>query len=454
VSEAAPTAVWSRRPWAPLIARYGQALPLALVVVVLVGEAIVLGWNSQHYWWLASYDADASQRYAYVVGQEHRLPTTAETTVWHNPPLFFAAAAVLEKLGGAVGLEPRENAVQIFSAACVLGIVLFTGLIARELSPRRPWVWALAVLVAASTPVLVRAGSLYHPEPLAAFLTTAGTYVVVRMLARPPVRLFLWAASAGVLLALANLTRTWALAALGASIFALALRARIDRGRRWVGATLVVAIVAGALTGPWFVVKWIKHGSPLAYSQPVPEQWLQRGRPPEFFFGLALGEVFVNPYQPAFRNHLAATVYSDWWGDYWRTYHMPVELRNEPALLPAEYASPLRTQSWVGLLITVPVLAGFVILARRVWTRRDTAAAAVWLSLSLLAVSFVGFLWRYPKQDGDNIKALYVLNAAPLVAILAAVALERLARGNAVLRAAVAVALLAYLVPTVSFLWL
>ena len=43
------------------------------------------------------------------------------------------------------------------------------------------------------------------------------------------------------------------------------------------------AAVMAVLTGPWFAYKAIEHGSPLAYSQPNPEQWRQRGRPLAFW---------------------------------------------------------------------------------------------------------------------------------------------------------------------------
>jgi hypothetical protein len=74
------------------------------------------------------------------------------------------------------------------------------------------------------------------------------------------------------------------------------------------------------------------------------------------------------------------------------------------------------------------------------------------LSLGLLAVAFVGFLVRYPKLDGDNMKALYVLNAAPVAAIAAAFAFSRLAARSAAWLAVVAVALAIVIVPTVYFL--
>jgi hypothetical protein len=70
----------------------------------------------------------------------------------------------------------------------------------------------------------------------------------------------------------------------------------------------------------------------------------------------------------------------------------------------------------------------------------------------LLALSFVAFLARYPKQDGDNIKALYLLNAAPVVALACAVGLTTLAgSGRGRRTAAVAASVAAGLV-TLGFL--
>jgi hypothetical protein len=212
-----------------------------------------------------------------------------------------------------------------------------------------------------------------------------------------------------------------------------------------------VAVASAALVVPWLVVKAATYGSPLAYSRPVAEQWRQHGRPASFWLDLSPADVVQRPYQPWFRNVLVPTVYADWWGDYWRAWRVPPALHDEPDTLPASDAGPLRRQSLAGLAISVAILAGLVALAVGAWRRRDAAAATLVLSVALLAVSFVGFLVQYPKQDGDNIKALYVLNAAPVLAVCGAYTLAWLAarsRLGAVLAAAVVLALA---VPTALF---
>src|SRR5262245_29157205 len=158
-------------------------VPLLLSAAVLAATLGILLWNAAQYPWLKGPDAYASWQYTRVVTDHHRLPTTAETDVWHNPPLFFAVAGQIERAAGHVGFTTPEHAVQLLSALCVFGIVLLSGLIARALFPSRPWSWVAALVVAALTPVLIRAGSLYHPEPLATLLASAALYVVVRALA-------------------------------------------------------------------------------------------------------------------------------------------------------------------------------------------------------------------------------------------------------------------------------
>jgi 4-amino-4-deoxy-L-arabinose transferase-like glycosyltransferase len=348
-----------------------------------------------------------------------------------------------------VGLDPYRG-VQLVSAASALAIVVLVLLLARELFPRSPGTQLAALVLAGGTPVLLRAGALYHPEALAAALTAAGLYVVVRGLARGALT---WRAglAAGVLLGLANLTRTWALAALAAALAAIALDAAWRRSRPSAAAFAALATAAGVLVVPWLAYKAVEHGSPLAYSQPIASQWREDGRPASFYVDLPLGEVFSTPYAPHFSNRLAAVVYTDWWGDYWRSWEVPARLHASPAELPREYERPRVVQSVAGLLPTIAVLAGFAVLAVRAVRRRDAALAALLLSGALLAVSFVAFLIRYPKLDGDNIKALYVLNATPVVAVCAGFACAWVAARHTILRVAVAVVLAGILGATLFF---
>jgi 4-amino-4-deoxy-L-arabinose transferase-like glycosyltransferase len=428
----------------------GAGAPRAAAIATLVIAALVLAWNVGHFPWRRSYDASASAHYAQVLRHDHRLPRESETDVWHNPPLFFLVAGAFYSLGSHTALVQPGRAVQVISAVSVLLTMLLTMLIAQELFPRSRWIPVLALVLAATTPVLVRAGSLFHPEPLATFLTTAGLYVAVRGLARGALG---WRVGllCGVLLGLANLTRTWALAALVAVLLGFGLAALKSADRQARAAFLAAAAAAAVLVTPWLVVKTVLHGSPLAYSRPVPSQWLQHGRPAAFWLPPSPSALVRNPYDPHFRNRLLPVVYADWWGDYWRAYRIPDALHNTPPTLPKTYARPLQRQAAVGGIVALATVVGLVALTIRAVRRRDLALGTVLLSLGLLAVSFVAFLVQYPKLDGDNIKALYVLDAAPVLAIAAAFSFARVAARGQLWLAGTIVALALVIVPTIAF---
>jgi hypothetical protein len=400
----------------------------AATASALAAVAALLSWNVLHYDWLRGYDAWDNSRYTDLLRVHHTLPDTWQTGVWHTPPLFFAVAAVLERAAGAVGVpSDPHRAVQVFDSACVLGIVALTFLVARELFPDSRAARGASLALAAGTPMLIRAAPLYHPEPLAALLTTASLYVLVRALARDRLGLG-HGLVAGVLLGLANLTRTWALAAVAAAALAL-LCAWLWRRERRIAVTAAATLGAAAvLTVPWLAYKTVRFGSPLAYSRPVAAQWRSHGRPAAFYSSLDLGDVFGSPYAPRDRNHLLPVVYSDWWGDYWRYWDVPAALTQDPPILPRSLDRERRYQSYVGIVPSLLVLAGLAGLAIRAVRTRSPALLLVVVSAALLALSFVGFLVDYPKQDGDNIKALYLLNAVPCLALCGGWAFSRLAR--------------------------
>ncbi len=399
------------------------------MLVVLVAFSSVVLWDVFHYAWIRGYDAWAIGNYEYAIQVHHRLPTSAESDVWHNPPLFFVVAAFLQELATALGNKADPyKAVQLMSVACGIGMCLFAFLTARELWPRSRTAQLATLVLAATTPVLVRGAVLYHPEPLAALLVAASLYVLVRAFVRE--RLTVAAgATAGLLLGLANLTRTWAIAALAASVLAVICAWWWNgRDRRVVRFGVAMVTVAGVLLVPWLAYKAVAYGSPVAYSQPDSAQWHERTQPLSFYTSLDVGKVFTHPYSDEFRNHLWPVVYSDWWGDYWRYWDVPTALINSPPILPGRLDTERRLQSYVGVLPTLLMLVGGIALGVAAVRRRSPALLLLVASVLLLWISYAGFLIVYPKQDGDNMKSLYLLNAAVPLAVCGGWATERLRR--------------------------
>ena len=393
----------------------------AAVAVVLTAFASLLAWNVVQYEWVRAYDAWNGSQYALTLREQGRLPTPEESNVWHTPPLFFGVAALLEAGAERLALPGApQRAAQMVGpiAAWVTAALAF--LIARELFPRSRTAQLATLGFAVLMPVLVRSGAMYHPEPLATALTTAALYVAVRALTRDELDAR-EGVVVGVLLSLAILTRSWALGAVAAVAFAFALR-------RQSAAVALVAVVAG-LTAPWFVHQQVERGSALAFNREAPQEpWLER-RHAAYYTTLAVGEVFAGaPYEPQFLNRLWPTLYSDWWGDYWRYFEVPEPMTHAPPRLPDEYHRPRVLQSWVGLLPTGLIVGGFVALAWAAIRRRLLPLAVVLAVPPLLFAHWLVFQQTYPAPDGDTLKAVYLLNAAVPLAVCGGWALAGLRR--------------------------
>jgi hypothetical protein len=409
-----------------------SAWPIGLVGV-LGGYVALLGWDVFHYDWLRGFDAYANSLYADVVRDHHRLPTTAETDVWHTPPLFFSVAALIDSHRG----------VQVFNAVAALVVVVLAGLIARELFPHSRAIQLGTLSFAALAPVLTRTAVMYHPEALATALATAGIFLVVRAITRGSAGV-LAGACAGLLFGLASLTRTWALALAAASCLALLLQARWNRERAALLACAALVGVTVVVSAPWFVNQARSHGSPFAFNRPTPNEPFVSRRPASFYTSLDVEGVFSHPYAPHYLNHLWPVVYSDWWGDYWRYFEIPYENISNPPELPSKYEAPRIRQSYVGVVPSLFAAFGFgafLVLGIR---RRQPALLIVPGAVVLLGLQFLLFQVAYPHGDGDTIKAAYLLNAVAPAAVCAAWALAFLRRAGRLVTIAVLL-LLAYL---------
>lgn len=411
------------------------------VLVLLLGYSALIGWDVFHYSWLRGYDAYANSLYADVIHEHHRLPTPSETDVWHTPPLFFVLAALIDSHRG----------VQILDGLAGIAVVVFSGLIARELFPRSRAIQLGALAFAALTPVLTRTAVMYHPEPLATALAAAGLYVVTRSLRQE--RDGPWTgAAAGLLFGLGTLTRTWALAPGAAACLVLLLRARVGRDRRalWTAASLAGVVAVVSL--PWFVHQARSHGNPFAFNRPAPKESFFTRRPASFYTSLDVEAVFSHPYAPNYLNHLWPVVYTDWWGDYWRYFELPYENISTPPQLPARYENPRVRQSYVGLAPSLVAVAGFFGLLVLGIRRVQPALLLLPATIVLLGLAFLAFQISYPHPDGDTIKATYLLDAVAPLGVCAAWALSSLRKAGRLVMMAVLLVLAYVTALDVAFL--
>ncbi|HEX3291442.1 MAG TPA: glycosyltransferase family 39 protein [Gaiella sp.] len=379
-----------------------------------MADAVLLAWNAWHYDWLRGYDAFANARYAEIVSTDYRLPSDAESGVWHSPPLWFALAGALGRVTTAIGWGHAQRPGQLLAAAAGLTVCALAFLLARALWPERRVLHLVALILVAASPALVRASAMYHPETLAVALATAGVLVAVRALSTR------WtvasAVACGALLGLACLTRAWALPVL----VVVAVAAALDAGRRrhWLPVAALAA-VALALLAPWLVNQQVAHGSALAFNRRPPAGSLLERRPTSFYLGLHTLRSAEHPITPLARNELVPHLYADWWGDWALTWDSPPP--PAPAeLLPSAVVSERARQMLVGIVPSVLALAGLLALAILATTRRWAALAILPLSGLAVVTAYVLFAVRYPSTDGDTIKGTYLLMILPAAGVGAA----------------------------------
>jgi len=376
--------------WAPL--------PLAAIVVAAVSL-----YGASRLDPAAGYDGAAHLAYARVLEEENRLPTKAETYEYATPPAYSWLAVQLHRA------TRSWRSAQALSALWAAGLVLVAWLLARELWPHLPMSWAAAAALTAVLPIVVRLGTMFHPEAQFAFLAAVAVYLVVRSegLGWP----WPYGLAAGAALGAAALTRQTA----AAVALALALGVALTGGRRAIRFGAVGLVALALVAGPWWGYQGARFGNPLESN--LNRYILPGGQPREFYVSAPVADLIVHPYRPAFAGQLwpqfHADLWSDWFGgthDYWSS---------SPDSATRLFLS---TQSLLGLAFSAVALAGLFLLPRRA------------LLLSVVGVSWLAFvvqLIRFPQAGGDPIKASYLLYLAPVFAVAAVAGGTRLwARGR------------------------
>lgn len=258
---------------------------------------------------------DARHHVAYVeqllaTGQ---LPGPADGWSTYHPPLFYALAAGLQRLGlGDAGLK----ALPLLAG---LGSVWVAWWLARRLFPDAPERAGLAALFAAVLPVNLYSAAYFSNEALHAGLAGAGLAALVALLLAERARWRGVVLAAG-LLAAAALTKFTVLVTLPVAFGFLAWKlVRIEDGppRRALVLLAGFAAVFLGLAGWFYARTWLITGTPILgnWNLPGADQrwWQQPGfHTPAYYLGF--GESLVHPYLSGFHSFWDA-LYSTFWGD-------------------------------------------------------------------------------------------------------------------------------------------
>lgn len=328
---------------------------------------------------MVGFDCEGHLDYINYIQKYWALPLADQGWEMYQPPLYYAAAAVILKVFGlSVGSFDGLVLLRLFSLAIGLahiGIIFAT---LRLLFPRQPAKQCVGLVIAGFTPMQVYLAHYVTNETLAACLMAATVYLIVRVLQteRPTRGLYL---SLGLVLGLALLTKVTALLLIPFVAAALAYGWWKNKPQNGGGSTLA-ALACLATCGWHYWRVWRHFGNPLItnWDPRLAITWWQDPgyRTTGYFwhFGRSLTEPFLSGF-----SSLPDGIYSTMWGDgFWGG----IAVR---AFRPAWNYDFMAVGYLLALLPTILVLIGLSLSIRKALRQSEP----IWLLLAGFSLTLV-----------------------------------------------------------------
>jgi hypothetical protein len=384
-----------------------------VITCTLVGIfAVIAARNAFDYPWFGGFDAAEHIEYARGLADRGELPTGGAS---YTPPGFYVLAAAALEVGDVLGVDDPERGVQLLNAALGVGTMLLLLALTRLLFPGRPVVRWTALAFFVGCPIVLRTVAMFHPQPLALFLSTLALTLTARMIVQRRYGLWEWLLLAATLGAL-QLVRSVGLWTVAVVLLTLVATAAAEPSqRRAIRNGLGICAAAALLLAlPWYIHLQSTTGSAV-FGRPSPQVPLSERWPAAFYVSPGLPKVISEPHRGALPQRFLPILYADTWGDYFGIWSWNAP---RPELTPGVNRR-LVVQSIVGLPLTAFALAGwFALLGLAIARRRDAPGRLVVVLMPLVALA--GSLYyavQHPSTDGDTVKAMFLLTAVPAWAI-------------------------------------
>jgi hypothetical protein len=137
--------------------------------------------------------------------------------------------------------------------------------------------------------------------------------------------------------------------------------------------------------------------------------------PLSFFTATGLPESITHPYRGGEKAAFAPILVADTWGDFFGEWSWGIP----DATVDPPNRARLEAQAVTGIVLTFVTACGLLALIALVSrSPRDRLRQLPVVVLPLVGLaSLVLYAWRYPSTDGDTVKALFLLPAAPAFAV-------------------------------------
>lgn len=291
----------------------------------VVALGLTLLWGALYLWkWpriplVAGFDGIAHLAYVRFLLEQHALPLASDGWSMYHPPLFYTLEALLVALfEPARGTGAERMVLRLLPFLAGLGSVWVTLAAARRFFPRDPVRVAFAVGFAGLVPMNVYMSAYVSNEPMHGFLAGLALLATSVVLLEPGGSLR-WAATAGLFLGLALLTKVTSLLLVPVICFFVPAKLLVvDRAgaARALGQTATIGLVALALSGWFYARNWLHFGNPFVLNLDLPGDWSYWQQPgfhtPAYY--LRFGEALSRPWFAGFESFwdgIYATLWSD-----------------------------------------------------------------------------------------------------------------------------------------------
>ena len=413
---------------------------------------------------------DASDHLAIIkyVASNAEWPTAKQTNEFFSPPLPYLLPAFVLRMH-LFGVNGAFKFAQLIDVVLSLLLTFFLLKLCDELDADNAQLKFLTLAFLGILPVYYRTFAFVRGEPYVATFAVLATYQTLHLFSAQ--KKLVHALILGIELGLLVLSRQWGFFLFPAIGILAALLAWKEKRFALIGWTILSFVIAFLLGGWFYLMLMRQYGTVSAFNKTPADSFSFSNQPLNFYIGTGDGLLFSDPIRPAFVNQFIPVFYADTWGDYWMYFTVygrderNGELLSGVSLLNAAQTNPL--PSWLetnyfsignylgrlnllalipSLLLLTGLMFGLVSIFRLPSSRLQLESDAARALLSLIVLlSFLGYAWfliRYPALDsGNTIKATYLIQVFPLMAVLGAYLLKRIGERWHYLERAVSVVL-------------
>ncbi len=385
-----------------------------------------------------------------------RFPTPTESREFFSPPLPYFFPSLFMSLFH-IDILVAARLAQLINFLLSIGVTVTLINICKIIQRNSNYLQIASLAFLGILPVYYKSMAFVRGEPYSIFFAVLSAKILLEIIVLKQ-QSFAKALKLGICIGFLLLTRQWAFFLLPAMIITVVIDAwkHSERIPDYLKMSVVSLMVILIISSWFYFHLLISAGSPMAFNRASAEQFNFANQSRAFYLGRGSGRLFNDPVRDSFPRQFIPIFYSETWGDYWCYFSIFGWDSRESAYvagdLLAYYVSIapewlttnrfsmgayLGRVNLVSILPTLLALLGFcsgfiafcyTLLQKRPSTENISNSFFMLLILS----SMLGYLWfhiQYPVPgEGDTIKATYMLQIFPFVALLAGGVMQRIRR--------------------------